>query len=227
MGRKLFAVDEPTTEFSKGIHMLKPHSQFLSCIYDEVTPLGNIGRGTHCSIFRCAEWYDGLRNRLFQAEVHDFAVVWDEDHDARVLVAAERLYLAGIFSPVLFIGERKGTLTVVVDQEFRDSLDDEADWQQWVADVNAECGEIDGDFWEVSIGSCDSGHSDRSAHERRVDAAGLIHDNRDRVSAYLRNIDLLWTLGTWPQRKKVANGSADCGIALEPRAKLNDEIATF
>jgi hypothetical protein len=41
-------------------------------------------------------------------------VIWDEDHDERVIGVVERMYFAGLLHPVLFVGERKGSLTVVL-----------------------------------------------------------------------------------------------------------------
>lgn len=100
------------------------YSHLFSCIYDEAEPIGRIGRGTHYSIFRAAEWHDVMRRPLPVAQVHDFAVVWDEDHDTRVIEVVEKLYMKSLLSPVQFIGERKGSLNVIVAAKFYFGVND-------------------------------------------------------------------------------------------------------
>ena len=94
------------------------YSHLLSCIYDEPEPIGHIGRGAHYSVFRCAESRDVSWSPVSPAQVHDFAVIWDEDHDTRVIAVAEALYAEGVLAPVQFIGERKGNLTVILAAKF-------------------------------------------------------------------------------------------------------------
>ena len=94
------------------------YSTLFSCLYDEPSPVGNLGRGAHYSIFRSVEWLDVIREPLIIPQVHDFAVIWDEDHDIRVIQVIEAIYMAGLLSPIQFIGERKGTLTIIVAAKF-------------------------------------------------------------------------------------------------------------
>src|SRR5690242_20442353 len=91
------------------------YSALFSCLHDESKPIGNIGRGSHYSVFRAVQWKDALGEPLPRAQMQDFAVVWDEDHDERVIKVAEEIYMAGLLFPIRFIGERKGMLTVIVD----------------------------------------------------------------------------------------------------------------
>src|SRR5256885_14169437 len=90
------------------------YSSFFQTLYDETRPVGNFGRGTHYSVLRVPIWQDELLNPLPQAVLLDFAVLWDEDHDKRVVQAIEEIYFAGLMGPVLFIGERKGSLNVLI-----------------------------------------------------------------------------------------------------------------
>lgn len=46
---------------------------------------------------------------------HDFAILWDEDQDERVLEVAEALTRAKLIDRVLFLGETKGSVIVYVD----------------------------------------------------------------------------------------------------------------
>src|SRR4051812_6684669 len=86
------------------------YSPFFQTLHDETRPVGQLGRGTHYSILRVPIWQDEWLNLLAQGLLLDFAVIWDEDHDARVMEAVEALYFSGLLSPVRFIGERKGSL---------------------------------------------------------------------------------------------------------------------
>ncbi len=174
------------------------YSSLVSCLYDEPDPVGNIGRGTHYSVFRSVEWLDVVRAPLSVPQVHDFAVIWDEDHDVRVMEAVESIYMAGLLSPVQFIGERKGMLTVIVAAKFY--------WNGVESDLNTyvrRLGEIaarlpSGDAWSTQVGMFD--RQPGSPHQTELH--GLIATDEHRAVTYVRNIDSLWSLGTktWTAR---------------------------
>ncbi|XOK13297.1 hypothetical protein ACI6PO_15795 [Agrobacterium tumefaciens] len=171
---------------------MRSYSQIFSCLHDEAEPVGHLGRGTHYSVFRVPEWRDVTRMPLTTAQMHDFAVIWDEDHDERVIAIAERLYINGLFSPVQFIGERKGMLTIIVAAKFQWS-GAEADWTNWCNQVSKLCNDVYGDSWSVDFGGFDKSlGSPQQTHPN-----GIINDREDKVIIYLRNIDNLWNLGTW------------------------------
>lgn len=187
------AVGEPTSTLTKSELLMadvRQYSDLFSCIYDEVAPIGQLGRGTHYSVFRCAEWLDVLRRPLAQPEVHTFAIIWDEDHDERVIEAVERIYMAGLLSPVQFIGERKGGLTAIVAAKFY-FAGSEADTQAYSRAVEDITQSLD-DAWPAQIGSFD--RQPGSPHQNFYE--GLINDTAHRVGVYLANIDSLWGLGT-------------------------------
>lgn len=169
---------------------VRQYSKIFSCIYNELGPVGHLGRGTHYSVCRSVEWQDPLRRPLPQAEMHDFATIWDEDHDERVIEAIERILMAGLFSPVLFVGERKGTLTLIVDANFY-FAGSEAEVEAYRRAVQEIANRLN-DPWPVELGSFDRevGNPHRNFYE------GLISDNAHRVGVYLANIDSLWGLGT-------------------------------
>lgn len=79
---------------------LPVYSALLACLYDEPEPVGHLGRGTHYSIFRTAEWRDVVLDPLPVPQIHDFAIIWDEDHDTRVIEAVEAIYMTGLLSPI-------------------------------------------------------------------------------------------------------------------------------
>lgn len=169
------------------------YSTYFSCIHDEPGEYGSLGRGTHYSVFRSVEWLDVSRQKLANAEIHDFAVIWDEDHDTRVIEAIERIYLAGLLSPVQFIGERKGMLTVIVASKF---WGDGNDLDTYREQVQAAIEPID-DYWPVEIGMFDrSGALGPQWHQ--TNPAGIISDATHKVNVYLSSIDALWRLGTKP-----------------------------
>lgn len=169
------------------------YSTLFSCLHNEQEQVGRIGRGTHYSIMRSAEWLDVTRKALALPEVHDFAVIWDEDHDARVISVVERLYMSGLLSPVQFIGERKGGLTVIVAARFYFQGSEE-DTEQYRRQIQGICRSVEGDSWPVNLGSFDR-HPDSPGQTFPGD---IINDEEQKVTTYLRNIDNLWRLGTKP-----------------------------
>lgn len=170
------------------------YSSLFSCLYDEKEPIGSLGRGAHYSVMRAVEWLDATRQPLQWPEVHDFAVIWDEDHDTRIVNAVERIYMSGFLSPVQFIGERKGTLYVIVNARFyftgsdRDTETYRRDIEGMFSGVHG----VDGDSWPVVLGSFDR----NLGSPAQTIPNGIIHSSEDKVITYLRNIDNLWSLGT-------------------------------
>lgn len=168
------------------------YSTLFSTIYDEAAPVGNLGRGTHYSVLRCAEWLNVTREPLLKAEVHDFSVIWDEDHDTRVIGVIERLYMDGLLSPVQFIGERKAYLTVVVAAKFYYHGTETVirDYERRIREIAADIGD---DCWQADVGMFD-----RSPFDHQNDPKAIIAAPEHRVITYLKNIDSLWNLGTKP-----------------------------
>ncbi len=170
------------------------YSNFLHCVHDEPEEKGTIGRGCHYSVFRVPEWRDVVGRRVDHALVHDFGVIWDEDHDTRVIEAIERIYLAGLLFPVQYIGERKGGLTVILAAKFWWTGTD-SDLDTYKAKVGRICADqISMDSW-----ACEFGMFDKSlGSPHQTDFAGLINDKSEKVDTYIRNIDNLWRIGSWP-----------------------------
>jgi hypothetical protein len=166
------------------------YSTLFTTIYDEKEPIGNIGRGSHYSILRSVEWMDVIRAALKTPQIHDFAVIWDEDHDIRIMEAVEKIYMAGLLSPVQFIGERKGFLSVIVAAKFY--------FQASESEINSYANAIDkiaqslDDPWGSDIGCFD--RIQGSPHQ--CFNLNIIQDNEPKVLNYLRNVDNLWSLGT-------------------------------
>lgn len=168
-----------------------PYSNLLSCLYDESEPVGRLGSGAHYSVFRSVEWLNVQRKPLKISEVHDFAVIWDYDHDTRIIPLIENIYMAGLLSPVQFIGESQGHLTILIAAQYRSYGEGVDEYQRLVTEITNNMG---GDHWFVEVGDFD-----RSPHSPQgTSLQGIVNDNEDKVYTYLRTIDILWRLGTKP-----------------------------
>ncbi|MFQ2705201.1 hypothetical protein ACK3ZF_20160 [Aeromonas caviae] len=170
--------------------MSHPHtskySSIFSTVYDEIEPIGRIGRGCHYSVLRAITSYDSKLNLTRVVNVHDFAVIWDEDHDTRVIEVIERMCTENLLSPVVFIGERKGGLTVLVDKQFYDDKNKLKYYNAMIRDI---CSSLD-DPWCYDVG-----YFDDSIFDVTDNARMLINDTEGKVKAYILNIYGLWTLG--------------------------------
>jgi hypothetical protein len=147
---------------------MKKYSEFFTSVYDESKPVGYLGRGSHYSILRAILWNPNPK-------FHDFAVIWDEDHDERVIWVIEQLYVNRLLEPVVAIGERKGGITVLTRSDVSD------------------------EYEEAVFRISESVPSDSfNSHVETFSEATnmIINDSIGRVRAYLSGIDALWRLGT-------------------------------
>lgn len=156
--------------------MAKLYLPFAETLYDQDAPVGELGRGTHYSVLRVLSWTDAHGIPTLVAGNQDLAVVWDEDHDDRVMTVVERLYAERLLYPVMFIGERKGLLTVIVAPHFTSQLH----WFESVVESIAQ--ELIGDPWATEVNVY-------------PEPGSIISDSGERVVTYLKHIDALWQLG--------------------------------
>lgn len=166
------------------------YSSIFSCLYDEAAPIGRLGRGAHHSVFRSVQWRDIGGDPLDKGRIHDFAIIWDEDHDTRVIGVAERLHMAGLLWPIVFLGERKGVLTILFAYMAGPLQDRDNDYLSQISAIAEDGGD---DSW-----TC------RTSWFQRVEVLeegtpyageGIINDADWRVANYLNGIDALWELG--------------------------------
>lgn len=158
---------------------------FFQTLYDETRPVGNLGRGTHYSVLRIPTWHDEFLNPLQRGSFLDFAIIWDEDHDERVIDVIQILYIGGLLAPIKYIGERKGTLTVLLAPEVIRNWD-AATLELYRGKVSDISQSLE-DPWPVEVDSADGlQHS-------------IIHSSPENVATYLKNIDILWQLGVTPK----------------------------
>lgn len=166
------------------------YSTLFSCLHDERHPVGTLGRGTHHSIFRCPQWRD-FPTILDAPLVQDFCVVWDEDHDERIIRVIERIYMADLLSPVMFIGERKGGLTVILRESVLERVSEDA-YQEYVEKLVELADDLD-DPWGCSVGTFSY------SNEPVIDAMStIVNDDPSRVGKYLIGIHASWVLGLKP-----------------------------
>ncbi|ENM1126707.1 TPA: hypothetical protein ACF4E7_004669 [Vibrio parahaemolyticus] len=177
---------ETATSSEIEVNMHISYSTLFTTIYDEATPIGNLGRGTHYSILRSTESCDSLLDELNHFQIHDFAVIWDEDHDTRIINIIEKLYISKLLSPLVFIGERKGGVTAIVEKEFYYSNGSCAYFHSRLVDIAKDSN----DPWCVEVG-----YYDRETDSVCISSEVIINAPSKQVSTYLNNIDNLWELG--------------------------------
>jgi hypothetical protein len=110
--------------------------------------------------------------------------VWDEDHDERVLEVLSLIHGEGFLAPILFIGERKGTLTVLLEEDAAVKLGTEGIEQ--LTERLRPLANVDNDVLSVHVAAYGA------------NSTGIIQASQDDVDTYLANIDLLWRLGLKP-----------------------------
>ncbi len=160
------------------------YSTLFSTLYDETKPVGNLGRGTHYSILRAAQPLNYLNRRQKEIQAQDLCVIWDEDHDTRVIEVIEELYLQNLLAPVTFIGERKGSVTVLVHIDFRENDLLFEKFEQQLSHITSNLN----DPWALEI------ETYRAPPWERFQSV-IINDNSEKVKTYLDNISNLWDLG--------------------------------
>ena len=157
--------------------MPSSYSPYLHILYDQLEPVGDLGRGTHYSVLRAPCWHGLDLRPLRHSEFHDFAVIWDEDHDRRVVEIIEKIYFAGLLSPILFLGEKKGFVTVLISPESARILG-RAGVENLKTKIEPMMDTCGGDVFQLEI----------LAREGWAPSGS-------NMEIFLRNIEVLWELG--------------------------------
>lgn len=164
------------------------YSSFFQCLYDQAEPV--VPHYYHYSIFRAIDARDVTQKPTALPRVHDFAVIWDDDHDSRVIPVIEEMLMAGVLPGIQFIGEHKGTLTIILAARTYWEID----LDTFKAKVH-RLTEAAGDFWDIRVGMFDhSPHSLQTGHQ--CDFQEIIGLSEGETHAYLLSIDGMWKLGT-------------------------------
>jgi hypothetical protein len=164
------------------------YSTLMQCLHDQAHPV--VPHYGHYSVFRAIDARDVTQKPTSLPRVHDFAVIWDDDHDSRIIPVIEEMLMAGLLPGVQFVGEHKGTLTVILAARTYWEIDLDA-FKTKVASLTQAAG----DFWDVRVGMFDhSPHSLRTGHQ--CDFQEIIGLSNEATHAYLLAIDGMWNLGT-------------------------------
>ncbi len=166
---------------------MQTYSDFFKTLHDETRPTGYLGRGTHYSVLRAVTFRDPRGNPLSEGQFTDFAVIWDEDHDSRVMEPIEEIYRRGFLSSFLMFGERKGFFTAILSDKARGRLMRPGAKDEHTAllktEINAICQSLN-DPWPSEI------------VDLRGESNPIISDEDEKVRLYLKNLQMLWQLGT-------------------------------
>lgn len=158
------------------------YSPLFETIYDEQEPSSELGRGTHYSILRATVEHDEYGEESNESKTLDFAVIWDEDHDDRIISVLEKLHKSGQLSTGIIFGERKGNICFIFnDVEDSEYLDASDIYTELTNTIESD----DGDDWIVHIGFM-------STYD---DTIGIINDDKKMVLSYLQDISKKWNLG--------------------------------
>jgi hypothetical protein len=156
---------------------MQKYSEFFQTLHDEQGPTGHLGRGTHSSVLRAVVFHDATGQPLPIAQFADFAVIWDEDHDVRVIAPIEKIYRCGLLPRFLMFGERKGCFTAVLANDVDDPV--VLDLQRRINDITQNLE----DAWPTVVVSRESAENP------------IIYASAEKVTLYLSNLTMLWELG--------------------------------
>ena len=175
---------------------METYSPYFETIYESDEGSTDLGRGTHYSILRAK--VTNQTKLAFTGEsvlYYDFGLIWDEDHDTRVIEVLEKLYETEMIFDLQFVGERKGYFSAVMRQSVLFCRNDvwlesfESNLQEFLNDVGGDpTQEQWGDSW-----GCDVSHISSPNN-------GIIHDHADSVTEYLQSIQDHWRLGFKSQK---------------------------
>lgn len=150
--------------------------RLLESLYEEKDQVG-FTDGVHHSVLQFASWHNDARKVRKTARVQRVAIVWDPDHDERVLDVADAMYVRGLLAPVLLLSEMKGMLYVAL----RPNASRLLDLEDYRSEVSAAA-TPDGDSWMVEV----------IPYESRSEALRLM--SGERGQCYIDGIDAVWQL---------------------------------
>lgn len=144
-------------------------------VYEEPEHVASLGRGAHYSIVRYIDPLKKAGSKSLTGRMRDLAIIFDEDHDTRIFEFIGKMHEQGLLEHVLFIGERKASVTILLDDKAWEGAYESALPQKVVT--------LDGDEFQVRT------------HAWNTDVRDIINDREDKVLCYLSCIKMLWNLG--------------------------------
>lgn len=150
------------------------YSNFFETLYDEEKPIG-IDIDFHYSILQAVVLSTHDRMKLFR-----FGVIWDEDHDSRIIDTIEEIYFAGLLPHFLFFYERKGNFFAITRKRIYSR------GKEYLTEKIDKITQSQDDPWETHI-------------IRGIDDADNLHGTptakeRFDIKNYLKNIKLMWRM---------------------------------
>jgi len=97
-------------------------SKIFKTLHNEISPVGKSGQNKHFSVLRAGPSSDMPPNFEDISTYQDFVILWGKGHNIKVIEIVERLHSEGLLFPVLFVEERKGFLTIIIDKKIFDQL---------------------------------------------------------------------------------------------------------
>lgn len=161
---------------------LPKYSDFFRTEHDEQRNVGVLN--AHHSILSVPK-FSSSKSAL---KLQRIAVIWDEDHDERVIDILEAAYFENLLDPLLFIGEWRGAVSVIVHSDLKqDELKSYERLWQIVSDKA-----VQGDTFRVDV----------MTREEYVSTAEP--DLGPKLLSYLNYIDDAWDLGLHTYHAKPA-----------------------
>jgi hypothetical protein len=161
----------------------RQYSHFFCTLYDEQSYTAglNLPRGLHHSILRAVVCLDSTLRYLF----HDFAVLWDEDHDERVIWVAEQLFMQRLLQHVIVLAEAKGHVSVVPRVSLSTKIETHV-----MESLEQITKAVPNDSFTSELLTVIPRRHEKTSR------SPLIEDNR--TVSYLQGVVGTWTLGTKP-----------------------------
>lgn len=164
---------------------METYSPLFTTLYDQQGPIGDGTIDVHYSVLQAVTWHkvnSGIADRGYH---HRFAIIWDEDHDTRVIVCIEEIYLAGLLPKFIMFGENQAGFTAVLNEAYvrEDENDALAGKILDIAETS-----VSPDCWGSEIVRLDA-----------YDTFDFREPNQSQGghSVYLHNIDTVHRLGGW------------------------------
>lgn len=176
------------------------YSKIFQCLFDQP----EVGvRPLPYTIFRAFDSKDVTQKPTSTPHIHDFCVLWDEDHDERVIHVAESLFSAGLLPGVQFLRESKGTLHIILAAK---TFFEVKEPQKVYSDHMHQVIPLLDDFWHPEVGMYDRSDLGQFNNPHQCEFNGLLGSNPSLTLCKLWNIDHQWDLGTKPMHspKKLA-----------------------
>ena len=94
--------------------------RFFKSLHYKISPAGKSKQNKHFSVLRAGPSSNMPPNFEDISTYQAFVIIWEKEHNIKVIKIVEKLYSERLLSPILFIEERKGFLTIIIDKKIFD-----------------------------------------------------------------------------------------------------------